>query len=83
MAFSRFSPVAGTRPLKKSVMVSSKRMTLKRSAGFSFDMASDRLLRACSIDGPDMEPELSMTKTTSRGEGALAGAVGGVTKARR
>ena len=65
-------------------MVSSKRMTLKRSEGFRRPSAYIRLAFACAIEVPPMEPELSITNTISRGRGfSSAGTAGGVTKASR
>jgi len=59
-------------------------MTLNMSAGPSRASASCSAALACSIDAPAIEPELSMTKTTSRGwrRAASAAGDGGVTTSR-
>ncbi|MCY1238919.1 hypothetical protein D9M72_516800 [compost metagenome] len=80
------SGVASVSSGKCTDIVSSKRMTLKRSSGFNLEIASARLSFACSIEGPAMEPELSMTKTISRLTGLASvslAAAGGVTKESR
>jgi hypothetical protein len=58
-------------------------MTLKRSAGVSRSSASSSPALAWPIDVPPIEPEVSITKMTSRGKRfASCPAVGGVSMAK-
>ena len=54
-------------------------MTLKRSRGASFDSARVSARLASSIDGPPMEPEVSMMKIVSFGSADFSGDCGGIT----
>ena len=84
LAMAKFSEVASTASLNSTSMVSSKRITLNLSPGRKRSSAKSRLCLAWPIEVPAMEPELSMTKITSRGSclGALS-SDGGVTMASR
>mgnify|MGYP006953447356 CR=1 FL=1 len=51
--------------------------TLKRSSGSRNASPCANAARACSIEVPSIEPEVSTTNTTSRGRGSMASGAGG------
>ena len=67
LAAARFCALAGNARANSRVALSLKRMTLKLSPGARRATPRRSAARACSIDGPPMEPEVSMMKITSRG----------------
>ena len=75
-AYRALSRVAGAAPANRLAVRSLKLITLKVSAGFKRPSASLSAARACSIDCPCIEPETSITKTTSRGTSGPAGPSG-------
>ena len=80
-AFSIAPALAGTASGNTELAVELNRMTLNRSVGWSLFRASRSASRACAIDVPDIEPEVSMTKIVSRGsrDATASGAPGGMT----
>ena len=82
LATARLSGVASTGAGKIVSIVSSKRITLNLSPGRRRSSAKSRLCFAWTMEVPAMEPELSMTKISSRGTTfAAVSKVGGVTMA--